>query len=418
MNKTLTIGFAFLSGCIFYSIQSAVKAQASNGENNYSTIQTNCVTKITKEEMETLLKPLSPQTLELLADDPETKKEYIDSVRELLAVACQAVKEGIADNDFIKQELKNLETEMTAARYDREINKGKDPTTPFSLITENQIKEFYVKADNQADYDRFLKVKIQSAKDNGQLDEEISEDNIKQAKDYFAKMQIYFQEAQSKSDTLPKEFWNGLNVSIKLQKAQLLSRTYTQKILGEKTKVTDAEIQAYIAKRPEFDTKAQKAKAEKILKRVKAGENFAALAKQFDEDPGSKVAAGLYKGVTEGQFVEEFEKPALSLKAGQIYPQVVETKFGYHIIKLEKRSETKDQSGELKLTYDVRHILISTTVKTTDDPASLPIPVKDFVKNKLEEEKKRKVLGEILMNNPVSIAEDFEIPKISDTQIQ
>lgn len=406
--KTLPVGLAFLSVCVFYSIQTTTQAQVSNGEKKHSTSQTNCVTTISKEEMKTLLKTLTPQALKTLTEDPELKRGYVDNVKELLATACQAVKEGFAENNFIKQELEYIEAELTAAGYDREINKNSTP--PFALITDNQIGEFYAKQENQIDFERFLKVKIQLVKERGGSEGEVSENDVKQAKDFFARMQMYFREARSKSDALPKEFWDHLDVSIKLQKAQMLSSIYTRKVLAGKLEVTDAEIQAYFAKHPETDTSAKKAKAEVILTRVKAGENFAVLAKQFNEDSATKHTAGLYKGVAEGQFVVEFETPALSLTDGQIYPQVVETPFGFHVIKLERKDKVKDQNGKLKVSYDVRHILISTMVN--DPAAGSEVPVKTFVRRKLETEKERKILGDILANNPVSVAADFEVPKL------
>lgn len=82
---------------------------------------------------------------------------------------------------------------------------------------------------------------------------------------------------------------------------------------------------------------AIKNKAQGILDKVLAGEDFAKLAKENSEDPGSVENGGLYQGVAKGSFVEEFEKAALSLKDGEIYPELVESVHGYHIIKLEKK---------------------------------------------------------------------------------
>ena len=134
------------------------------------------------------------------------------------------------------------------------------------------------------------------------------------------------------------------------------------------------------------------------------------LAKEFSEDPGSKEKGGLYEGIAEGSFVPEFEKAAFSLKPGEIYAELVPTKFGFHIIKLEKFGETKGQDGQVKRTFDARHILISTMFKDPENPMAKEMPVEDYVKAKLQEEKEKKVLEEIKANNPVAVAEDFEVP--------
>lgn len=87
----------------------------------------------------------------------------------------------------------------------------------------------------------------------------------------------------------------------------------------------------------EDEKMAIKNKAQGILDKVLAGEDFAKLAKENSEDPGSVENGGLYQGVAKGAFVEEFEKAALSLNDGEIYPELVESVHGYHIIKLEKK---------------------------------------------------------------------------------
>jgi parvulin-like peptidyl-prolyl isomerase len=86
---------------------------------------------------------------------------------------------------------------------------------------------------------------------------------------------------------------------------------------------------------PEAAVKEKRAAAEKVLERARKGEDFAALAKEFSEDPGSKDSGGEYT-FPRGQMVPEFEKTAFEQKPGQI-SDLVTTGFGFHIIKtLEK----------------------------------------------------------------------------------
>jgi peptidyl-prolyl cis-trans isomerase C len=84
------------------------------------------------------------------------------------------------------------------------------------------------------------------------------------------------------------------------------------------------------------DKKAAKHKEmEGILKRARAGEDFAKLAKEYSEDPGSKDKGGEYK-FPRGQMVPEFEAAAFSLKTNQV-SDIVTTSFGYHIIKVSEK---------------------------------------------------------------------------------
>jgi len=81
------------------------------------------------------------------------------------------------------------------------------------------------------------------------------------------------------------------------------------------------------------EKKKEKLKLANELKaRAEKGEDFAALAKQYSDDPGSKNNGGEYT-FPRGRMVHEFETAAFSMKVNQI-SDPVETQFGYHIIKL------------------------------------------------------------------------------------
>src|SRR3989339_1265867 len=88
-----------------------------------------------------------------------------------------------------------------------------------------------------------------------------------------------------------------------------------------------------------------KVKAGEILKKALAGEDFAQLAKNDSEDPGSKDNGGDLDFVKKGSFVPEFDSILFegNLKDGQIFPELVETQFGWHIIKkIEQRGKGAD----------------------------------------------------------------------------
>jgi len=79
---------------------------------------------------------------------------------------------------------------------------------------------------------------------------------------------------------------------------------------------------------------AAKAKAEDIEKQLKNGGDFAALAKQYSEDPGSAQNGGLLPPITRGRTVPEFEQAAFNTPVGQT-TGLIRTSYGFHIIRVE-----------------------------------------------------------------------------------
>ena len=381
---------------------------------------------LTAEDMQLLLKDANPQQLKALADNPEQKAKISENLEQLLAVASQARKEGLANEPNVKQELENIRAVITATIYDQKINKDKGPMPQFGYISEDQVKAYWSEGGNhEAEFKKFIDSKIALAKEEGKLppDKELTEEELQQAKDDFAKIMIYDKEAKAKSGELGEDFKHEVDLQVKLQQAQFLAGRYAQKVLAEKVKVSDEEVQKYIAEHPELSPAEKKAKADQILSRAKAGEDFAKLANENSEDPGNKnpqgdLQGGLYKDVTKGRMMPEFEKAALALQPGQIADNLVETPYGYHIIKLEKKSEGKDPQGQPTETYDVRHILIGTTVKDPTNPMGRDMPVSEMVRAQLEKEKQKKVLDEIVANNPVEVAKDFTVPEPSQEDLQ
>jgi len=88
---------------------------------------------------------------------------------------------------------------------------------------------------------------------------------------------------------------------------------------------------------------AARAKAEDVLKQVKAGGNFAELAKKYSDDPGSAKNGGSYGWIGKGRTVPEFEKAAFSLPKGGT-SDLVQSSYGFHIIHVDDKQDAHVKS--------------------------------------------------------------------------
>jgi peptidyl-prolyl cis-trans isomerase D len=102
------------------------------------------------------------------------------------------------------------------------------------------------------------------------------------------------------------------------------------------------------AKEDEKAVADARAKAEGVLKEVKAGGDFAKLAEKYSDDPGSAKSGGELGWIGRGRTVPEFEKAAFSLGKGQT-SDLVKSSYGFHIIHVEDK-----QAAHLKTLAEVK----------------------------------------------------------------
>ena len=189
--------------------------------------------------------------------------------------------------------------------------------------------------------------------------------------------------AQFGSEKRLEEFYNKSILELKndfhdLVEEQLLIQNM-QANITQNVKVTPAEVKAFfetipqdslpfinseieiahIVRRPpinEVEKAVAKEKLENIRERVLKGENFGTLAYLYSEDPGSAQKNGELGFMPRTALVPEFSSVAFKLKPNEV-SEIVETKFGYHLIQLiERRGEEAN----------VRHILVTPKVNPMD----------------------------------------------------
>jgi peptidyl-prolyl cis-trans isomerase C len=148
-----------------------------------------------------------------------------------------------------------------------------------------------------------------------------------------------YEQALKQNNITEEELRDNIRENLPVQKVQ-------EKVAGN-AETTDEEIQKYYEQNKEAQfttpeqrcvrhilfTKDQKQKAEDVKKQLEDGADFAKLAKQYSQDPGSAEKGGDLGCLGKGETVPPFEEAAFGAKEGEIVGPV-KTQFGYHILEV------------------------------------------------------------------------------------
>ncbi|HKP83451.1 MAG TPA: peptidylprolyl isomerase [Pyrinomonadaceae bacterium] len=348
--------------------------------------------ELTSEEMTMIAEDQPAQMRARLATDGTARKDFLLDVKRLLAVAEEAQAHGVDKAPDMKRQLEFQKASVIAQYY---FEKQGDNNAD---IPDTEVDEYFKVPDNQKKFDQIIA--DAKAKDPQFAAQEIPPEQLNMLKQRLGRIFIAEKKAIEQGfDKKPE-----VKLQVMLQHARVLAQKYAMDSLKDKMTATDAEVDAYLAGHPELDVdKKNRAKAEEVLKRAKAGEDFAKLAQEFSTD-GSKDKGGDLGWFGHGDMVPEFEQAAYALKPGEI-SDIVQSKFGFHIIKLEeKKTETKDGKTEEKV--HARHILIS---EAGANPFAPPQSSRERARAAVEKDKAEKVLDEIVQRSHVKVPEDFQV---------
>jgi len=349
--------------------------------------------ELSAEDMAMIAEDQPAQMRARLATDEAARKDFAQDVRRLLAVAEEAESHGVGNAPDMKRQLEFQKASVIAQYYfEKQGEKGGGD------ITDSEVDEYFKQPVNQHKFDQIIA--DAKSKDPQFASQEIPPEQMNMLKQRLGR--IYIAEKKAIDQGLDKK--PEVRLQMLLQHARVLAQKYAVDKLQEKMKASDEEVNAYLTAHPELDTdKKNREKAEEVLKRARAGEDFAKLAQEFSSD-GTKDKGGDLGWFGHGQMVPAFEQAAYALKPGQI-SDVVQTQFGFHIIKLEERkTETKD--GKTEEMIHARHILIS---DSGSNPFAPPQSSRERAKAAVEQEKAKKVLDDIVARSHVKVPDNYQV---------
>ena len=205
----------------------------------------------------------------------------------------------------------------------------------------------------------------------------------------------YFKESPLGEETAKAEFEDGLVIDKLLQKNVLdgikIDAVEVAKTIAD-TEKQNAEI-AEKNKGLDATNAVKKAKIESLKKQLATGADFAELAKANSDCPSSQKGGDLGE-FTHGQMVKAFDDAAFSQEVGKV-GEIVETPFGYHLIKVTAKSPAVEAKGDAPAkpeSVTASHIL----VKTEQAQQPQPVPTKDQIETHLKQQKSREAVQKYL----------------------
>lgn len=340
--------------------------------------------EVTSQELTTLTDSLPENQKRQLAENEKSRQELIKNIKQLYSLAQAGEAAKLDGTEKFKQRT-DIQIEKLLA--DTEAQKSSDSgVKAASDVPEAELTAYG--AAHPKEFDAFVKMLAEGSK------EQPTPEQLETVKKGWAEIKIRADRARKAGyDKAP-----DVQLQIKLQRAQSLAGAY-QESLEEKLKPTPEELKDYYQKNPQSDPEKVKQQAEDVLKKIKDGGDFAALAGQFSAD-GSGAKGGLLRWFGKGRMAPEFEAAAFGLQKGQL-TDLVKTQYGYHIIRVDDRAKRKpnketddvsnDEEQELVL---ARHILISTSEVQKAE-------------TEIKQKKAQRALDDATLKYPVAVPNDF-----------
>jgi parvulin-like peptidyl-prolyl isomerase len=307
---------------------------------------------------------------------PEQKKELAKDLKQFLAIAQIAEREGFANRPEVQAQIDLLTDDVLARAYTKKHPEHKiteDEINAYVDANGSQI-EAYLAADPKAkqiegaQLDSFKRAFAQS-KIGSQLarKEGLDEDKTNELMTMFTRSRVLY--GAYMNSLIEKYHEEHKNEYEQVRARHILISTSPQ---DEAPPTGAGQDKEGADKQPKALSKEEaRKKAESILARVRKGEDFAKLASEFNPD-ATKETGGDLDYFSRGRMLPEFEQAAFALKPGEV-SDLVETQYGFHIIKVEDRrlapvdDPMTQQQILAKLQPELDKLAESSNIKVAED---------------------------------------------------
>ncbi|HYE14830.1 MAG TPA: peptidylprolyl isomerase [Pyrinomonadaceae bacterium] len=341
---------------------------------------------------------LPPDVQAKLASDEAERRKFAKDVREMLSVAEEAKAAGYAARPELKLQAELSRAFVIAKAYFK-LREADGAKTSEEVVTQAEIDALLQEPASAPLLEAFLEDYRKNGPGRGAA---LTDEQRAQLRNHWGRVMV----ARRKGVAAGLDRERKTQLAVMLQQSRLLAGAYS-KDLGERSKATDAEVAAYLASHPELNSTKEREKIEGILGRVRAGEDFAKLADEFTEDPSGKGKGGDLGWFSRGMMVAPFEAAAFALKPGEV-SGVVETLFGFHIIKLEDRKTDAGAGGKAEESVRARHILIGYNAALRSPGGRRQSPA-EHARSAVEKQKIDRAIAEIIARRGVRVAETFTV---------
>jgi parvulin-like peptidyl-prolyl isomerase len=258
----------------------------------------------------------------------------------------------VGDTQISKQQFDNLISTAKASFKQQGREFPKQGTPEYATIKSQAVTLLVQQAERE-----------EKAKELGVdvTDKQISDRLAQIKKQYFQGKESVYKQQLKQQGLTDDQVKNDI-------KSQQISEQIYNKVTKD-VKVSDADVHKYYLEHPSLYKQAesrqvrhilvkQKSLADTIVRQLKGGGDFAALAKKYSTDTGTAAQGGKYLAV-KGQSVAPFDKAAFSLKTNEV-SQPVKTVYGWHVIEPIGAVQAAKTTPEKQVADQIRQQLLQT----------------------------------------------------------